>query len=441
MNSFASAVASYVFNAAWQVPFLAGTGWLICRLVKRLGTPAEHRVWVAILFASAVLPAVRPTNLLSAAFVTPADGLATVRLLESQPVAMRQAATLSLPSGMIAAVMGLYLVVFVFFLVRFTVALVATAGLVKRSSPLHLAAAYAEVWDEANLPSVWILSSSRISGPVTLWVGRSVLLVPEDFAENTSVQDFRVAIAHECAHGKRQDCLKNLFYEVVSLFTAFHPVTWLIKAQIAQTREMTCDAMAVEAVGESRVYVESLLRLASAIAYCPPAANPYAIGIFDANILEKRIMTLRAKKETVSRASRYGLMFVGSLCLFLAMAGGASAAVGLSSRRSGNVASGQAGDKIYTIGDGVSAPVVTYAKNPEYPKGEEQNGTFEGKCLIGLVVDASGMPRDVHVLRSLSQDFDEKAIEAVEGYRFKPVQHDGGPVAVKLVVEINFRKF
>jgi outer membrane biosynthesis protein TonB len=51
------------------------------------------------------------------------------------------------------------------------------------------------------------------------------------------------------------------------------------------------------------------------------------------------------------------------------------------------------------------------------------------------------MPRDVHVLRSLSPDFDANAIKAVEKYRFTPAKRFGRPVAVAMNVEVNFKKY
>jgi TonB family protein len=34
---------------------------------------------------------------------------------------------------------------------------------------------------------------------------------------------------------------------------------------------------------------------------------------------------------------------------------------------------------------------------------------------------------------------DEKAIEAVSKYRFKPAMNHGQPVAVRIMIEVNFR--
>ena len=53
----------------------------------------------------------------------------------------------------------------------------------------------------------------------------------------------------------------------------------------------------------------------------------------------------------------------------------------------------------------------------------------------------SGLPKNVHVMRGVGMGLDEKAIEAVRQYRFKPAMENGKPVAVELNVEVNFQIF
>jgi len=90
----------------------------------------------------------------------------------------------------------------------------------------------------------------------------------------------------------------------------------------------------------------------------------------------------------------------------------------------------------------VKAPVLIFSAEPEYPKAElKSKDKFEGTCLIGLVVDSSGMVHDVHVKRSLRPDFDANAVKTVKQYRFKPGTRAGKPVAVALNVEVNYQRF
>ena len=42
-----------------------------------------------------------------------------------------------------------------------------------------------------------------------------------------------------------------------------------------------------------------------------------------------------------------------------------------------------------------------------------------------MIVDAQGNPQNVHVIRTLGMGLDEKAMEAVRKYKFKPAMKDG----------------
>jgi TonB family protein len=51
------------------------------------------------------------------------------------------------------------------------------------------------------------------------------------------------------------------------------------------------------------------------------------------------------------------------------------------------------------------------------------------------------VPQNVHVVRPLGKGLDEKAIEAVRQYRFKPAMYEGHPVPAEVNIEVNFKIF
>jgi TonB family protein len=180
------------------------------------------------------------------------------------------------------------------------------------------------------------------------------------------------------------------------------------------------------------------------IVTAPQISTSHAIGIFDANILEKRIMYIKTKKQNLSLAMRYGLIIPGALLLFSVAAGGAAMAIGIApqSQSSQSKDEAKSDGQVYRVGGDVSAPKLISAPSPEYPKSARTGKEpFEGTCVLKIVVDASGMPGDVHVIRSLGQDFDESAIRAVRQYRFTPAMRAGKPVAVAVNLEVSFRKY
>jgi len=67
---------------------------------------------------------------------------------------------------------------------------------------------------------------------------------------------------------------------------------------------------------------------------------------------------------------------------------------------------------------------------------------ISGICMIGLTIDERGQPQNVHVVKSLTPTLDERALEAVKQYRFKPAMKDGRtPVAVPITIEVDFRLY
>jgi TonB family protein len=93
---------------------------------------------------------------------------------------------------------------------------------------------------------------------------------------------------------------------------------------------------------------------------------------------------------------------------------------------------------VYRIGGGVSAPVPIVKPEPEYSQ-EARAAKWQGAVLLQLVVDENGVPQDIRVVRSLGLGLDQKAIEAVQQWRFKPGLKDGNPVPTSAIIEVNFR--
>ena len=75
---------------------------------------------------------------------------------------------------------------------------------------------------------------------------------------------------------------------------------------------------------------------------------------------------------------------------------------------------------------------------PEYSE-EARKAKYQGTVLLYVEVDPSGKATNMRVLRSLGLGLDEKAMEAVKKWKFKPGYKDGKPVTVAATIEVNFR--
>jgi TonB family protein len=86
----------------------------------------------------------------------------------------------------------------------------------------------------------------------------------------------------------------------------------------------------------------------------------------------------------------------------------------------------------------VKPPVLILKREPEYSL-EARKAKYQGTVMLSVEVDTSGVPGNIRVLRSLGLGLDEKAIEAVSQWRFKPGTKDGKPITLRTEVEVDFR--
>jgi periplasmic protein TonB len=102
---------------------------------------------------------------------------------------------------------------------------------------------------------------------------------------------------------------------------------------------------------------------------------------------------------------------------------------------------GNAGGGVYQVGGGISAPTVIHSVEAEFSD-EARRAKYQGVCMVSLIVDAQGNPQDIHVARALGMGLDEKAIEAIKQYKFKPAMKDGRTaVPVMITIEVDFRLY
>jgi TonB family protein len=94
----------------------------------------------------------------------------------------------------------------------------------------------------------------------------------------------------------------------------------------------------------------------------------------------------------------------------------------------------------FRVGGGVSPPHALYTPDPEYSD-EARKAKYMGTVVLFLVVDPSGAPTNVQIVRPLGLGLDEKAVNAVSSWRFRPAERDGQPVSVAINVEVNFHLY
>jgi periplasmic protein TonB len=103
----------------------------------------------------------------------------------------------------------------------------------------------------------------------------------------------------------------------------------------------------------------------------------------------------------------------------------------------GDSQAGPPGSSVYR-GRGVTPPQLVYKVDPEFSE-EARHAKHQGVVVLIIEVDASGNVRNVRVRQSLGLGLDEKAVDAVSHWRFRPAVLNGKPVTTEATVEVNFQ--
>jgi TonB family protein len=122
---------------------------------------------------------------------------------------------------------------------------------------------------------------------------------------------------------------------------------------------------------------------------------------------------------------------------------------GIGSGRGGGIGSGEGagvgpgsgggfGGGAFHVGGGVSQPSVLFKVDPEYSE-EARKAKYSGTVLLQLIVDVDGKAKSIRVVKGVGLGLDEKAIEAVQRWKFAPGRKNGMAVPVYATVEVNFR--
>jgi TonB family protein len=93
---------------------------------------------------------------------------------------------------------------------------------------------------------------------------------------------------------------------------------------------------------------------------------------------------------------------------------------------------------IYRVGGGVSAPILVFKTEPQYSE-EARKAKLQGTSMLSLQISPEGKVTAVVVTGPMGMGLDEKAMEAVKRWRFKPAMKLGEPVTVEANIQVNFK--
>jgi TonB family protein len=438
MRHFEFWILAYLLNSLWQVPLLFAAGWLAARALRSVSAQAEHCVWVVTLLLQSLLPAVSMFSF---------DWLRTLAFLgwnanktgEAQVSVVMGGGTgigvLPPPGWLLATIAISYVVVVAWFAARFFWRAISLSALRREAVPVRLTGEAALFWERCSkgFGGVSMAASSQIFSPVTMGLRRKLILFPASMGDLLPAADLHTVMAHEFAHIRRKDFLKNLLYQLLSLPVTYHPLLWLTRARIVESREMVCDQMATATTGRNE-YAQSLLRLASLLIAGKLHTTPHAIGIFDANVFERRLMNLTENPKNLQGAARVAVV---AACVALGLATcGTALALGMHV----NASPASADSSATKTPRQLSVPAAVMSRNltnkavPIYPPAAKK-AKIQGTVVLGAVIGKDGNIKSLRVLSGPSE-LQQSALDAVRQWTYKPYLLNGDPIEVETTVNI-----
>ena len=102
-------------------------------------------------------------------------------------------------------------------------------------------------------------------------------------------------------------------------------------------------------------------------------------------------------------------------------------------------------DSIFFIVEKKPEPITGFgnfykliSKNLKYPRQARQLGT-EGKVLVEFIINKSGDPSDLKIIRGIGAGCDEEAMRVLALIKWEPGKQRGKPVRVKMILPIYFK--
>ncbi len=432
MGLIEQVTAVYLLNSFWQIPMLYAAGWLTIHLLHSAESKTHHRVWVATLLLQAILPAADLSRM-RLLLLSPdqSSGSSAGVSTHIGPAAMTAMQLIHLPPIALRLILLAYALTVLASTASLIRTLSRTRAIERDAEPLLLQGPAKESCFYLNtIPPARLGTSALIAGPVALGIVRPLILFPLHLIDALDSFDLEAVMAHEIAHIRRHDFLKNLVYEIVTLPIAFHPVLRLTRARISETRELVCDQDAASVLIGNRSYAHSLLRLAALLTANPPAKTHHALGIAEANIFERRIMKLT---QTPIHTSMPRRILLASTAAVLAVATCTSASA-LRLRIAPPTGVLQNAIKV-AAGDMQAAE----KKQPVYPAEAKANhDTVDGPVVLSVHIGKDGLVRELHVQKSLRPDYDASALEAVKDWHWTPYLLNGEPTEVETTVTVTY---
>jgi hypothetical protein len=265
MSKISELAIHFLANAAWQIAGVAICASICARLLRNASPRYRHVLWVACILLCLALPLwalldrqsplpLHSEHQAPVAFVSPPGSISTsdrwpgpvlsapaqTNTLRLDDLLQRRRQAVITPPSLTLALAIAYALFVIYRLSGLWRAWLRARRLRRsacvRELPALLASVSARCQEAFRLKQVLLLFSAEAAIPATIGVFQPVIILPVSFYDETSEEILAAVLGHEMAHIARRDFTLNIVYEFLCLPVSFHPISNLVKRQIARTR-------------------------------------------------------------------------------------------------------------------------------------------------------------------------------------------------------------
>jgi TonB family protein len=249
--------------------------------------------------------------------------------------------------------------------------------------------------------------------------------------------------------------LVQVFAQLVCAIYWFNPLVWYATHRVRIEREHACDDRVLALGTAATEYADHLVQIVRGLRG-QRALSFAAVSMAQPSQLETRLVSILDTRASRRPLSKTGAML---LCAFTVAFTVSMAAIGVTEAVSlppvvvtvMKVASPEpvkpasAAPQRTRIGNGATVPTnavipprVLESSPPSYTP-EAVQANVEGTITLEGQVDIKGKVSGLRVIKGLGYGLDQKAIEAVLGWKFGPALRNGAPADAITQIEVDFR--
>jgi beta-lactamase regulating signal transducer with metallopeptidase domain len=149
----------------------------------------------------------------------------------------------------------------------------------------------------------------RLAIPVLIGIVRPLIVLPPIALNGWSAEQLEMVLLHELAHLRRWDNLVNLLQRFVESLLFFHPVVWWLSSWVRLEREICCDRLVVERLGQPVTYAYMLIILSGTSG----RRHQAMLAMADRHVLTRIRRLLNVEERSMKLTMPEGLGLLGGL--------------------------------------------------------------------------------------------------------------------------------